>query len=106
MLLHMLTARQGSLEYLMDLAESQPEGQRADGIRMAKLNADYNELYVELQSRIDTLADATGRLRLWRDLYESCLGWLTNAERRFDNLPLDKEPSATIQKRLGELRVS
>uniref|UniRef100_A0A5K3FG96 KASH domain-containing protein n=1 Tax=Mesocestoides corti TaxID=53468 RepID=A0A5K3FG96_MESCO len=102
MLLHMLAARQGSLEYLAEVAENQ-QGHQSTGETAAKLTEDYNNVCLEVKSRIAKLTDALQSLKEFRNLYESYLGWLTTAECRFDRLPVDQDPSVTYENRITEL---
>ncbi|CDS39395.1 Spectrin alpha actinin [Echinococcus multilocularis] len=95
---NLLQSRRGSLELLAEAAkaENHPDS-------VVKLIDDYQNVFAEVDSRIDKVSDALLCLKEFNSFYESYLGWLADAESRFSKLPISRDPAITYANRVAEL---
>lgn len=88
------------MELLAEAARTEEHPDRA-----AKLIDDYHNVFAEVNSRIDKVSDVLLRLKEFNSLYESYLGWLADAELRFNKMPIVRDPAVTHANRVVELEV-
>ncbi|VDM16562.1 unnamed protein product [Hydatigera taeniaeformis] len=96
---NLLQSRRESLELLAEATNTE-----AHSDNVAKLIDDYQNVFDEVNFRINKVSDVLVRLREFNSLYESYLGWLADIELRFNKLPIFRDPVVTNANRVAELK--